>query len=66
MSKQNLEKSLRKELQVLNDVIDKKIIRGLSYTKEAKRHRFIVNHLVQIKRSQSNWMMRSFSNFSII
>lgn len=68
MSKQNLEKVLIRELEVLNDEIDKKIIRGLSYTKEAKRHKFILNRLSDIRRAQtgSGWFSRSFSTFSII
>lgn len=67
MSKQNLEKALKRELEVLNDVIDQKIIRGLSYSKEAKRHKFIVYSLASMKRSSgSNWLARSFSTFSII
>lgn len=67
MSHRNLEKVLRKELEFLNDVIDKKIIRGLSYAKEARRHKFILNNLADLKRTQrgSGWM-RSFSNFSLI
>ncbi len=66
MSKQNLEKSLRKELEVLNDVIDQRIIRGLSYTREARRHKFILSNLSNIQRARSGWMVRSLSNFSII
>lgn len=68
MSKQNLEKVLRRELEVLNDVIDHKIIRGLSYAKEARRHKFILNNLSDIRRAQtgSGWFGRSFSTFSII
>lgn len=66
MSKQNLEKALRRELDLLNNQIDEKIIRGLSYAREAKRHKFIISTLANIKRSQSsNWLARSFS-FSLI
>jgi len=68
MSKQNLEKELKKELEIVNDVIDKKIIRGLSYVGEAKRHRFILNSLVNIRRNKirSHWMVRSLGFASII
>ncbi|MBA3732894.1 hypothetical protein H0W91_00785 [Patescibacteria group bacterium] len=66
MSKQNLERALRRELEVLNDQIDEKIIKGLSYSKEARRHKFILQSLSNIRRSQTNWMMRSFGTFSII
>ena len=64
MSKQNLEKILKKELEVLNDQIDEKIIKGLSYAREAKRHRFILSSLANIRRESrlnSSWLTRTFS-----
>ena len=61
MSKDNFEKSLKKELRVLNEIIDMKIVRGLSYASEAKRHKVILNSLANIKRTKSGWMLRSFS-----
>lgn len=67
MSKQNLEKSLRQELEVLNDVIDRKIIKGLSYAREARRHKFLLSSIAGLRRSariqsgQSGWFSRSFS-----
>jgi hypothetical protein len=64
MSKQNLERILKNELEILNDVIDHKIIKGLSYSREAKRHKFISSRLVEIKRESrraSNWFGRAFS-----
>lgn len=67
MSKQNFEKALRKELAVLNDKIDEKIIRGLSYSVEARRHKFILSQLASLKkasRSGSGWFMRSLSTMS--
>jgi len=69
MSKQNLEKVLRSELDILNDVIDQKIIKGLSYTRESKRHRFILASLSNIRkemRTNSGWLTRSLNTFSII
>lgn len=64
MSKQNLEKTLRRELDVLNDQIDQKIIKGLSYAKEARRHKFILQNLVNLRKSQKSgagWFGRSLS-----
>ncbi len=61
MSKQNFEKSLRKELKVLNEIIDMKIIRGLSYGAEAKRHKFVLASLASIKGTKSGWMFRTFN-----
>lgn len=63
MSKQNLEKILRRELEVLNDQIDQKIIKGLSYAREAKRHKFLLSSLANVRRearSSSGWL-RTFS-----
>jgi hypothetical protein len=64
MSKQNLERVLRNELEVLNDVIDKRIIRGLSYAREARRHKFILSRIAEMRRedrSGINWLTKSFS-----
>ena len=64
MSKQNFEKALRKELEVLNEIIDQKIVRGLSYGREAKRHRSILSSLSKIgkeAKKESGWLARSFS-----
>ena len=67
MSKQNLEKALRRELEVLNDVIDQKIIRGLPYVKEARRHKFLLSSIASLQRAsrlQSGWFSRSFGMVS--
>ncbi len=66
MTKQNLEKALKKELQDLNEIIDRKIIRGLSYSKEARRHKYVLSSLANIRRSKINWMMRSIIPFSFV
>lgn len=63
MSKQNLEKALRRELEVLNDVIDRKIIKGLSYVREARRHKFLLSSIASLRRAsriQSGWFSKSF------
>lgn len=62
MSKQNLEKTLREELEVLNDQIDHKIIRGLSYAREARRHKFILLRIAEIRKAQRlGWLGKSFN-----
>lgn len=61
MTQLNLERTLRKQLEVLNDIIDSKIVRGLSYAKEAREHKYILNKLTTLKRSRSNWMYRTLS-----
>jgi len=62
MSKFTLEKKIKSELKVINDVIDLKIIKGVSYKREALRHRFLLYRLVDLHRLpkfQSNWFQRS-------
>ncbi len=49
MSRKLLSKELRRELGTLNDTIDRKIIKGLPYTKEARRHKELVATLRQIQ-----------------
>jgi len=63
MSKQNLEKAFCQELDVLNDIIDQKIIKGLSYAKEARRHKFLLSSIANLRRAsrmQSGWFSKSF------
>lgn len=64
MSKYHLEKALRRELVVVNQIIDARIIKGLSYSRESKRHKFILSSLARIRReskSDYGWLARSFS-----
>jgi hypothetical protein len=53
MTKQNVEKALRNELQALNERIDAKIIRGLSYARESRQHKYVLQQLAAIRRSQN-------------
>ncbi len=64
MSKYNLEKALRRELSVLNEIIDRKIIRGLSYSKEAKRHKYVLKSLASLRNE--GWFSKPFSMFQIV
>lgn len=69
MSKQNLEKIFRQELEVLNDVIDRKIIMGLSYSKESRRHKFLLSNIARLQRLshvQSGWFSKSFGFVSTL
>lgn len=45
MSKNILVRELKKEINNLNAVIDMRIIRGLSYKQEARRHKFLKRQL---------------------
>ena len=50
MSKEKTIHELLQEIRSINEKIDLKIIRGKSYKKEAKRHRFLVSHLNLLSR----------------
>ena len=45
MSKQKLERVIRREIQTLNETIDWKIVKGLPYQQEARRHKFLLRQL---------------------
>ena len=63
MTKQSLEKALRRELEILNLRIDEKIIRGLSYAKEARRHKYVLSSIRNIRQG-SSWFNSPFSFIS--
>lgn len=52
MSNQKLITTIHTELEKINEQIDLKIIQGLEYTKESKRHKFLVSHLTQAIRGR--------------
>lgn len=60
MSKQKLITTIHTELEKINEQIDLKIIQGLEYKKEARRHKFLVSHLTQVIRGkvQRSWTSR--------
>jgi hypothetical protein len=65
MSKIELLKTVRKEIRALNRAIDIKIIQGLSYRDEARRHKFLLmqeNHLA--RRTHMNWFGKMASMVS--
>lgn len=62
MSKITLEKTIREEIHQINDIIDVKILKGLSYKREALRHRFLLSRLSDMHRLpkfNSSWFKRS-------
>ncbi len=64
MSKITLEKTIREELHKLNNIIDVKILKGLSYKREALRHRFLLSRLSDmhhLKKFNSNWLKRAMN-----
>ena len=64
MSKFILEKRVKEELKKVNETIDLKIVRGMSYKRDALRHRFLLNRLADLHRLpkfHSNWFKRSMN-----
>lgn len=64
MSKFQFEKEIEAELKRLNDSIDRKIIRGISYAKESRRHKFLLSQLRNMRRAAGNreaWFKKSFA-----
>ena len=53
MSKYRLSKILQSEINKLNEVIDVKIIRGLPYRNEARRHKFLMKQFEELRRQES-------------
>ena len=52
--------TIHAELDRINEAIDLKIIRGQSYAKEARRHKFLLSHLTQaIRKDRTNWVQRT-------
>ena len=61
MSRYQLQKTIKKELKDLNWRIDMKIVRGLPYRTEARRHKFLVMQFNRLKKqSLSNWNIFSY------
>ncbi len=61
MSKHQIVKSLRAEIKKINYVIDQKIIQGLPYSREARRHKFLISQLNRLAPPSQNWLFRSMS-----
>ncbi len=74
MSKYRLSRILQSEINKLNETIDLKIIRGLSYRSEARRHKFLMKQFEELKRQESfhartpkaRWFTRSLNIFGIV
>ncbi|MEN9649420.1 MAG: hypothetical protein RL094_387 [Candidatus Parcubacteria bacterium] len=58
MSKGQIKTAIEVELRKLNETIDMKIVRGLSYRQEARRHKTL---LAQARRLRSSWFSSKLS-----
>lgn len=57
-------KTIETELSKINHEIDNKILKGLSYKKEARHHKFLRSHLSDILRGKAsrrshNWLHKA-------
>ena len=50
MNKYEVAKHLEKEIDRVNEVIDRRIIHGLSYQQEARKHKLLLVRLSHIRR----------------
>lgn len=57
MSKHQLKKEVQHEIVRINKIIDKKILKGLPYTREARHHKILLARLSILNRS--TWLARS-------
>ncbi len=64
MSKQNVEKALKAELASLNEKIDAKIIRGLSYARESRQHKYVLHQLTSMRTAESRMRLFGPVNFA--
>jgi hypothetical protein len=62
MSGNKLVSTISREIENLNEVIDLKVIQGIPYKREAKRHRLLLNmlHDVSGKISSNSYSFLSF------
>ncbi|HVT75210.1 MAG TPA: hypothetical protein VHD69_02250 [Candidatus Paceibacterota bacterium] len=61
MSKYELRKTIKKELRDLNWRIDMKIVRGLPYRTEARRHKLLIMQLNRLSKSSVGFMSAFFT-----
>lgn len=64
MSKQQTIKAIRAEIDRLNQEIDLRIIRGVSYRRESRRHKALMSQLARLSPRRSFWLGKSLSFMS--
>lgn len=65
MRKYEIVRSLKKEIKKINYVIDSKIIQGLPYYNESRRHKFLTAQLKRLAPPENSWLTRSMSMVSM-
>ena len=61
MSKHEIIKSLKQEIRKVNRIIDHKIIQGLPYYAESRRHKFLMSQLNRLSPKRASWFSRPLS-----
>ena len=61
MSKHEIIKSLKQEVRKVNRIIDHRIIQGLPYYTESRRHKFLMAQLNRLSPKRESWFGRSLS-----
>ena len=65
MTKIKIVYNLKKEIKKLNNDIDLKIIKGLPYKAEARRHRFLVSQFYGFyESSKKSWFQSTVGTFA--
>ncbi len=65
MSNNKLINTIHAEIDRINESIDLKIIKGQSYAREARRHKFLLSHLTQaIRKDRTNWLQKTATMMS--
>lgn len=64
MRKMSLMFAIRRELRSINQKIDQKIVKGVSYERESSRHRQLVSQLRQLESEAS--LARTFALASFL
>ena len=60
MSKFKLARNIKREIKKLNNDIDMKIIKGLPYRAEARRHKFLISQFYTFEKiSQESFFRRT-------
>ncbi len=54
-------KTIQSELERINQEIDMKILRGISYKKESKHHKFLLTHLSDLLKNKKSVGPRWFA-----
>jgi len=62
MTRHQYTQNIQKELRVLNNLIDYKILRGQAYARESKRHKELLRSMT--RQTKSGLLTRLFTSFA--